>query len=335
MLDELQAKINIPPFQPLPLLSNGKAQTIAASYNLPNRCFLPHQTKHIIPLSDGDKIAVIENYAVHCSETARTILLIHGLGGCELSSYLLRATKLFVQMGLRVIRMNLRGCGIGAGLAQYPYHSGRSEDARAVLKWLVQKYPHSAVTQIGYSLGGNITLKMAGEDGNSPTGNLDSLIAVSAPLDLYATVQCITKRENQFFDQFFVKLLRQEVAKLAHYYPELTLPTLPKKMNLYEFDNYYTAPRSGFLNARDYYNHCSSGQFIDNISLPTLILFAKDDPLVDNQSYHLINKRNHIDILITEKGGHVGWLGATGKFGKFRWMDHTLLQWVKWISKIQ
>jgi predicted alpha/beta-fold hydrolase len=326
-------QLEIPPFTPLPGLSHGHAQTIAYYY-FPYNPFINNSRQHIISLPDGDRIVLVENRSQKWVSSSRIILLVHGLSGSHLSKYAIRLTKLFTKHGYLVMRMNLRGCGAGTGLAKHLYHSGRSEDTRSVLQWLSREFPQSPVTQIGFSLGANITLKMAGET-EFAMGNLDSIAAISAPLDLGASVKLILKKHNKVFNDFFVKGLLQDIQQLHQAFPELPPPRLPTIKTLYEFDDFYTAPRSGFLNADDYYSQCSSGQFLKNINLPTLILYAKDDPVISKIQYMKIVPRKNFDLIITDKGGHVAWLGYTNKLAHYRWMDYAIFKWVDRFDKNQ
>ncbi len=316
--------LGVPQFKPLPWISSGKSQTLMGHY-LPFNPFLSDRKQHIITLPDHDKIVLIENTALQRTKSQRIILLVHGLTGSHLSRYLIRITRLLVGKGFLVMRMNLRGCGAGTNLAQNLYHSGRSEDTRAVLNWLKMHFPQSPVTQIGFSLGANITLKMAGEDGTSASSNVDSIIAVSPPLDLLASVKNITQ---SIFDQHFVKALLQDVRGIHQTFPDLPKTTFPRNLTLYDFDNLYTAPRSGFIDAYDYYTQCSSGQFVEHITLPTLILHAMDDPLVAHHPFTLLPKKKNLHLLLTKEGGHLGWLASTGKLYPYRWMDQVIVNWV-------
>jgi predicted alpha/beta-fold hydrolase len=312
-------KFGIPPFIPLPFARSGHAQTIYAHF-LPQ---LPDRLKnrmHTVELNDGDKLLLIENTPEILRKSARIILLVHGLSGSSQSKYLVRLARLLVQEGYTVFRVNLRGCGKGKNLAKEIYHSGRSEDLRAVLEWLNLHYPNQPVTQIGFSLGANITLKMAGE--TAPLSrNLDSIGAISPPLDLYQSVKLIIHPINKRINQFFTRALIKAT-------PTLEMPI----NNLYEFDDAYTAPRAGYKNALDYYNQCSSKLFIDNVTLPTLLLYALDDPVITRRPFYKI-ENNKIDCIVTRQGGHVGWLGYTEPRFKFRWMDQALIKWINWIDK--
>lgn len=314
------------PFRPLALFRGGWQQTIAARY-WPQKPGPELEHTHILRLTDGDQIVLIENAFKPLEPEARTMVLIHGLTGCHESNYMARLSQKLTGLGYKVIRMNLRGCGPGVGLAKNPYHSGRSEDLRAVLNYLYKITPNSPVTVIGFSLGANIALKMAGEDSLNPTGRLDSLIAVSPPADLAKSSKHMAQEQNRFFDQYFVKQLIKDVDLLHRYFPDLRPPQWPQRLSLSEFDDIYTAPRGGFKNAQDYYARSSSAPLIERIQVPTLILSSLDDPVVDSQSLKALSPPSHIEVLLTEKGGHVGFLGWTGT--SFRWMDEVILAWVK------
>lgn len=320
-------RLKISPFSPLPLLSKGVLQTLAAHY-LPNYVKLSDKGSHLIPLADGDKLSAVENRPRDWKNGQRIVLLVHGLTGSHRSKYMIRMTNLLIQQGFMVIRLNLRGCGLGLGLAMQPYHSGRSEDLRAVLHWLKHLYPQSPATVIGFSLGANIVLKMAGEDPLSPIANLDSVMAISPPLNLYQSVKRMLHPKNRLFDQHFVRNLKRDIQQLHQAFPQLPYPNMKSVNTIYDFDDIYTAPRSGFKNALDYYSQCSSEQFIDKINLPTFILYSHDDPVVDNQAYLNLSPKKNIDLILTDRGGHVGWLGHTDQFGHYRWMDKVILRWL-------
>ncbi|MFI4937484.1 MAG: YheT family hydrolase [Candidatus Berkiellales bacterium] len=331
-MTELLAKLGLPPFNPLPGLASGHSQTLA-SYLFPYNPFLSDKTQHIITLADGDKIVLIENRPLLWRPSQRIILMLHGLTGNHQSKYLVRITQKLVALGFLVMRLDMRGCGAGAGLAKHLYHSGRSEDPRTILGWLKTRFPNSPVTQIGFSLGGNVTLKMAGEDSARPSGNLDSIVAVSPPLDLYASVSMIIQEQNKVFDQHFIKTLLNDVNITHRAFPELPKPQFPPKLNTFLFDELYTAPYNNFKNAMDYYTQSSSSQFLHSITLPTFILHAKDDPLVSQNTFMRLPKRDGLELLLTEHGGHVAWLGFTGKRFEYRWMDRVIVEWIKLIDQ--
>ncbi len=328
MAQSILNKLQLAPFKALPMLNSGQRQTIAALY-WPDTPYLDDNTSHIVPLPDGDKLVLIENRPATWQPGNRIILMLHGLTGSARSKYLLRIANKLTKEGHLVIRMNLRGCGQGSGYARHLYHSGRSEDSRTAILWLQHHFPQSPVTLVGFSLGANIVLKMAGEDGSSPTGNLDSLVAVSPPLDLEASVKLLIHKNNKIFNDFFVRCLLRDITVLHNTFPDLPKPFFPSSLNVYQFDDMYTAPRSGFKDAKDYYTQSSSKHFIDSITIPSFLLYAKDDPVIARRTFLQLPRKANFDTIITARGGHVGWMGHTGEFAKYRWMDEAVVNWVK------
>jgi predicted alpha/beta-fold hydrolase len=323
---QMLKKLDLPEFKPLFPFRGPWTQTIAARY-WPQKRDLKLTQTHQVLLSDGDQLVCLENRPTHWSPSDQILVLVHGLTGCDQSSYMIRLCYKLVQRGYGVIRVNLRGCGSGFGYARHPYHSGRSEDTRTVIQYLKALYPNAPVTQVGFSLGANITLKMAGEAQDSPPGNLKSVIAISPPIDLAESARHLTHERNRFFDQFFVRELRSHVRKTHDHFPDLPSLSLPDELNLIGFDQFYTAPRSGFRDAFDYYHKASSAPLIPKIEIPTLILSSLDDPVVDTRSLQKLPNRAPIDLVLTEKGGHVGFLGWSGK--GVRWMDTLILRWIE------
>lgn len=319
-----------PPFYPLPWLKNGWLQTVAGRY-WPDRLKDAVDFQHKLTLSDGDQIVLIENRPASWLPHQRTVVMVHGLAGSAQSGYLIRLSQCFSEKGFRCIRVNLRGCGAGEGLARRLYHSGRSDDLRSVIQWLKQESPDSPVTVMGFSLGANITLKMVGEDGSKPTGNVDSVTAVSPPLDLVATSVHMHKTQwSRIFEQYFIGQLRDHALALQKLFPEewASVDVRRRLSSLREFDDVVTAPMSGFKSAIDYYQQVSSGPLLGQIQVPTLLLFSMDDPVIDPQAYLNLPKNPHLQTILTDMGGHVGFLGSDGRPKGIRWMDQLLFKWV-------
>jgi len=234
------------------------------------------------------------------------------------------------------MRLNLRGGGPWLVLARFPYHAGSSVDTNFVLNWIANHYPASPITQIGFSLGGNITLKMLGEElATSLPIQLDSAIAVAPPVDILNSNLLLSNKKNKIFDQYFVKKLLQHAERCHQHFPDLPAINLPKDLNLYTFNDLYLAPRAGFLNALDYYSQTSAGPLLKNIQIQTLVLHAKDDPFVCVEQY-LPCTNPKIDFLSTQHGGHLGWMAMESKNGKtvpFEWMDNLIVHWLKWFEQ--
>ena len=168
-------------FEPLGPVSHGAVQTIASIFWPQTKTVDGLVERFNVSIGDEGFLSVIENRPSTWKSGDRVVFLVHGLTGSEDSTHLIRLADAFVRRGVLTVRMNMRGCGPGLGLASGIYHSGRSGDARAVLEWIGRRHQNSPVTQIGISLGGNATLKMAGEFGSACPTFLDSVVAVSPP----------------------------------------------------------------------------------------------------------------------------------------------------------
>jgi hypothetical protein len=319
--------VPVPAFRPLPFFRSGHAQTIAAIFWPSGAESYPSEHR-LINLPDGDKLVLVISTPTGWRPEQRTVVMVHGLCGCYGSPYMKRIAGKAYGRGLRAVRVNLRGCGSGAGLARQPYHSGRSEDVRQVIEWLGGTAPESPVTLVGFSLGGNIVLKMAGEDADRPSGRLDSLISVSAPIDLVACSRLIEQPQNRLYDRYFVRRLLTDVYERQRFFPDLPPLDLPPRLTLRTFDDLYTAPRSGFRDAIDYYTRASSAPLIERIVVPTLLLTARDDPFIATAPFEHLPHRSNIERFLTDHGGHLGFLGFTARSLNFRWMDECIVDWI-------
>lgn len=313
-------------FRPPPLLKNAHVQTIAATQFRLTRP--PPSTTLFVRLDDGDQLALEVSTPKTWRPDGRTVLLIHGLCGCQDSSYLVRIAKKLFRRGLRAVRMNQRGCGTGHGLARHLYHSGRSEDVLAAVRALRTTSAAGRLSVVGFSLGGNMALKLAGELGDAAREHFDRLVAICPPANLLGCAYLISRPSSRIYDQFFVRLLRRMVAERHLLFPDLGPVELPAELTLYQFDDVYTAPQSGFKNALDYYARASSAPLVPNVHVRCHILFAEDDPFIDPAALDGVRVPANVEITRTRYGGHLGFLGIPGMDGGFRWMDSKILEWV-------
>jgi uncharacterized protein len=317
-----------PPFKPHALLRGGHAQTLAGVY-LPGHRHRYRAQQHRVTLEDGDQIVLHDDCPSSWRPSDRSTLLIHGLAGCHESGYMQRIAAKLNRRGVRTFRMDLRGCGAGMGLARLPYHSGRSEDAAAALAAIARLHPVSPTTLVGFSLGANITLKLLGELADRPCGNLDSAVAVCPPIDLAACSRQISRASNRLYDLHFVRLLLEQLAARRRVLADAAEVAFRRRpRSLWEFDNTFTAVVCGFGTADNYYRVSSSAQFIGRIRLPTLILAARDDPMIPCETLARLSLPPAVRVHLTDHGGHLGFVGRAGVDADRRWMDWRVVDWV-------
>jgi uncharacterized protein len=304
-------------FCPLAGLSYRHIQTILPSFMSVGDP--PVSKSLIVHLQDGDRLSCEVSCPLDWKESEKTVVLVHGLGGCHESSYMISMARKLYESGKRAVRVNLRGSGSGKGMAKRPYNAGTSGDLLEVLQALKKEMPHSDLTVIGFSLGGNVVLKLAGELHEQAEQLVHSFIAVSPPLDLAHTVQLLEKRENYLYHRYFLKkILSQGMNWLDN-----------RKINsLFEFDHLVTAPLWAYKSAMDYYESCSSSRFLPRIKHTTHILLAKDDPFISMQILREIDLPQHVNIWTTQYGGHMGFIGKTPKQHGSKWLDYLLLNWI-------
>jgi predicted alpha/beta-fold hydrolase len=305
-------------FKPICGIKSAMLQTIV-SYAIPGKLTIGKNSTHKIPTTDGDQLLVHLHKAK--TPTNRVIILIHGFTGCAQSKYALRLTPMLLKQDFHVLRVNLRGAGDSTYTCKRLYHSGKTEDIKLILDWLNLELPQSKQTLVGYSLGGNVSIKACAD---LTSRNLDSVIAVSTPLELKKCTMLLMQKQNQIFNKHFVTRVVKEVKSLHHYHKEVNIPYLNNIKSVYEFDEVYTSKMNGFKDADDYYSQCSSFQFLSKINHPTLLIHALDDPFIARSSYLNLPKNMHLSSIITNHGGHLGWLANPFK-SNFRWMDNTIL----------
>ena len=313
-----------------PAIKSGKIQTILASIIGSNKV-PPYHREHV-KLPDGDRLLIDISQPKDWQLGDPTVVLMHGLCGCSRSDYILRMADLFLKENLRVVRVNLRGQGDEHRIyAKKIYHAGCSDDLKQVLTYLSAQAPDSKNIVIGFSISGNILLKLLGEMKDEAKTLVDYAIAICPPMDLAKCAEVINEPRNHAFQRYFLKLLIEMVEKRHKMYPELgPVPMLNKHIPLYVFDDQYTSIQAEFDSADEYYEQCSSIKVIDQITVKTDILLSLDDPFVDNTKIMALNLPENVAVHATEHGGHMGYLEKPKGFKLIsRWMDKRLLHWVQ------
>ena len=317
-------------FQPHSLFRNGHAQTIAA-YAWPRRFRFASE-------SDEERLFEVEpgvRVLAHCrwhSERDRypTIVVWHGIEGSTGSNYMQATAEKGFQAGFNVIRVNFRNCGGTEHLTNTIYHGGLSADLGAVVKELLEKDHISRMCLVGFSLGGNLVLKLAGEYGDNPPRGVLSVCAVSPSVDLNASAEMILKRSNWIYHRDFVRRLKQRIRTNHRLYPErYDVSGLAEVHTLREFDDRYTSRAHGFADANDYYTRSSSLRVVDRIRIPTLIIHAADDPFIPFAPLQdpLVTNNPYILLLGPQRGGHVAFISSRREHRNDRfWAENRVVE---------
>lgn len=314
------------PFDPFPFLNDPHQQTIVGSFF--RVLFEPISNRKIVRLVDGDKISLEITTPREWKPTDPTVVIVHGLCGSHRSPNLLRMVKRLEPLGIKTVRFNMRGCGSGRGLAKQIYHCGRSDDLFEAIKTIKDECPESPIVLLGFSLGGNIVLKLAGELNSLGGGFLKKVIAISPPIDLFSSILMIGEPANAIYENYFYRLLRRDVLYLHKTFKDLPRVNLPRNLKIYEFDQIYTAPRCGFSSAYDYYNKCSSVHLINDIAIPCRILLAEDDPIISPTAIDSCFLPSNVEVFKTKKGGHIGYVGNPRHEKGVHWLDSLLVDWI-------
>ncbi|HTU94059.1 MAG TPA: alpha/beta fold hydrolase [Gemmataceae bacterium] len=314
-------------FRPLPLLRNPHVQTVLAALVPGLNCPLPDQC-HIVPLPDGDRLVLHNNTPLGWKPGDPLALLVHGLSGSHTSPHIRRLAALLLARQVRVVRMDQRGAGAGISLARGVYHAGRSDDVRAALAEIHRWSPSSPLLLIGLSLGGALVLRLAGEAADRPVPGLTRLAAFCPPIDLLRCSALLSLRQNRLYEDNFLRDLLFAARQRQRFFPDLPPLNFPRRrLTMQLFDDLYTAPRSGFADALDYYRTASCAPFVPGIQLPTLILTARDDPFIAVEPFEELKVPSHILVRIVNHGGHIGFLGWDG-CGGFRWAERRIVEWM-------
>ncbi|AHM60113.1 putative hydrolase of the alpha/beta-hydrolase fold protein [Flammeovirgaceae bacterium 311] len=255
------------------------------------------------------------------------VIISHGLEGDSQRSYVKGLAKAFLLQGCHALAWNYRGCSGESNKLPHFYHSGATHDLAEVVGHVLQHKQYKTLILAGFSLGGNLTLKYLGEQGEKLPPQIRKSVVFSVPLDLAASSRKIGMRENRIYEMRFLNHLRQKLRNKAQLQPgALDLGPLQNIRTLWDFDDLYTAPLHGFKNAEDYYARCSSIQFVEHIRISTLILNAKNDPFLSAECYPVQKLKGHpfVKFESPDEGGHVGFPQA----GELNYSEKRALKFV-------
>ena len=275
----------------------------------------------------------------HCSwqeeRNRPTLILLHGMEGSTESRYMMGTAEKALAAGFNAVRVNTRNCGGTEHLTSTLYHAGLTEDLQHIISELGERDGLGELYVAGFSLGGNVVLKLAGEYGSDTPAQLKGVVAVSPSIDLNASANAIELRSNSIYNMRFIWSLKARMRRMARLFPErYDVSGLRGVGSIREFDDVYTAPHSGFGNVADYYERASSLQFIKRITVPTLIIHAQDDPFIPFAAFRHrdIEMNPNVALLTPEQGGHVGFISGDREGEERFWAEVMAIEFVKLLS---
>jgi uncharacterized protein len=310
-------------------LHGGHRQTLA-SFFLPRRLSVPQAEKRLIEVEPGVQVLC------HCHwqtdrESALTVIIVHGLEGSSESQYMLGIAAKGMAAGMNVVRMNQRNCGGTDALSPTLYHSGRSQDIAAVAKNLQLQDRISRFALAGFSMGGNLVLKLAGEWGKEGPPQFRAVAAVCPSMNLAASADALHVPANRLYEYYFMWQLRRRLRAKARLFPRVFDTSRMRGVtSLRDFDDKVTAHYCGFDGASDYYERSAAANVVDRIAVPTLILHAANDPFIRilPETRRKILSNPHITFVETEDGGHCSFLAQPdGDDG--RWAERQVVEFLR------
>jgi predicted alpha/beta-fold hydrolase len=234
--------------------------------------------------------------------------------------------------GFNVIRLNQRNCGGTEHLSVGLYHSGMTEDPSAVIRELIEVDGLTEIAVAGYSLGGNLALKLAGDWGEAPPAPVKAVIAVSPTMELAICVDALERRENVLYEMNFVRNLKRRMRLKARLFPRTyQVGALGAVRTVREFDEQYTAPYHGFRDAADYYHRASAMRVASRIRVPTLVITADDDPFVPVEPFMELARSGNsfVEVVITHFGGHCGFVSNAALGNEGYWAERRVVDFAR------
>lgn len=293
-------------YQPPFGFSNGHVQTIYPTL-FRKQPKVPYERERI-NTPDGD---FLDLDWLRTNDSSKLVILTHGLESDSNSKYVSGMARAFDHNGWHAVAWNLRGCSGEHNTKLSSYHSGSTDDLETVIKHVENSQQYTTIALVGFSLGGNITLKYLGDIGSKAPASIKAAVAFSVATDLESSAKRLERFENRIYMQRFLKTLTEKVRhKLQKFPGRLTDEGLAEMRTFREFDGAYTAPLNGFSDAHEYWKRCSCGPVLDNISIPTLLVNAANDPFLPSACYPFEIAKNHplFYLEVPKSGGHMGFI---------------------------
>jgi len=300
------------PFTPRRWLRGGHVQTLA-SFLIARRFHVPAPEERLIEVEPGVQVLCHCHWQPNRAH-ALTVIIVHGLEGSSTSQYMLGVTEKGLAAGMNVIRYNQRNCGGTDALAPVLYHSGLSNDVAAVAREVIRRDGVSRLALVGFSMGGNIVLKLAGEWGAQAPPEFRAVAACCPAIDLGTSADTLHEPANRIYEKYFLWALHRRMLQKARHFPDhFDVRRLRGIRSLREFDDKVTAYYCGFTGVDDYYDRASAAHAVERIAVPALVLHAANDPFIriTPETRRKISANPNIAFVETEDGGHCAFIGTT------------------------
>ena len=321
-------------YRPRKRLRNGHVMTVFA-WGKPRRFpELPQPSERLFDVAQDTKVLA------HCHwqerpSTRPALMGLHGLESSSSAHYMRGIADKAWRAGFNVVLLNQRNCGGTEALATGLYHSGLTQDAAYVIRELTERDGISQIVIAGYSLGGNLALKLAGDYGGRPPAVLRGVCAVSPVMELAACVRALERRQNVAYQWNFVRGLKARMRRKAQCHPgRFSLDPLRHIRTVRDFDEVYTAPHFGFRDAADYYHRASAMRVIDRVNVPALIISAEDDPFVPTEPFRdpRVTGNPHVQVVVTRHGGHCAFLTDSLNGDDGYWAEGRILEFARRVT---
>jgi uncharacterized protein len=318
----------VEPFHPRRGLRGGHAQTIA-SHLLTRRNHLPPPERVFVQVEADVQVLCVCHWQSE-RQRASTVVIVHGLEGSSDSQYVVGTADKAWAAGMNVIRMNVRNCGGTEKLASTLYHSGMSDDIDRVVRFFIARESLGAICLVGFSMGGNQVLKLAGEWASAHPPEVLGVATISPAMDLGPSADAIHATENRLYEWRFLLSLRGRMKRKVAMFPDKFKVERWWWKSIRDFDDALTAPAFGFADASDYYERASSSQVLDRIRVPALVVHAQDDPFIRiaPATYDKLAANPCIRFYQSEHGGHCGFLAEPRDYDG-RWAERQIVSFAR------
>lgn len=312
-------------FYPTLPFRNGHFNTMYRPLFMKEKC---NYTRERIVTWDADFID-LDFSKVNASTIA---ILIHGLEGSSASSYMISTANQLNQQHIDTVAFNLRGCSGEDNLLLGTYHSGKTEDVEFVVQHILTHYNYENLILVGFSLGGNLTLKYMGEYAHTLSSKIKGAVAISVPVDIASSEKEMDKVKNKLYIEQFLKTIRLKVLEKSTKFPDFKLDTalLFKAKYFKDLENLYTVPVFGFESPEDYWEKASAKPYLNKINKPTLLINAADDSFLGKKCFPIAEAQDseYFFLEITKYGGHVGFVSSFKEM-EIRWLEKRINTFVR------